>query len=133
MRFKRIRKQSKRPERVLHQKAWKVFSEYIRRRDKGRCCTCGVVSDYKNMNAGHFHHGVLDFDEMNVNCQCVACNKWNHGRLNIYATFLVEKYGLEAFNDLYKRAMIANKGQKYYPWELEAIIAKYKNQLLALT
>jgi hypothetical protein len=122
MRYKKLRKRSNKPGPVLHAKAWKVFSEYIRKRDGGKCCTCPSVNHWKDCNAGHFKHNKLDFDEMNINCQCVSCNKWNHGRLDRYASFLIGKYGLEAFEDLNRRAEIVHK---YLPWELEAIITKY--------
>ena len=130
MRYKRISKQSKRPERVLFRKAWAVFSEYIRRRDKGICCTCHSVNHWKDTNAGHFKHNVLDFDEMNINCQCVGCNKWKHGRLDIYGDFLRRKYGDLAYWDLVRRS---NEIRKYPPWELEEIIIKYKKKIEELT
>lgn len=129
---KPIRKTSNRPSVVLYNKAWKIFSEYIRQRDKGICVTCHAVNHWKDCNAGHFKHGVLDFDEMNINCQCVGCNKWNHGRLDRYADFLREKYGDKAYEDLKIRASMAKKGHKYYPWELEAIITEYKTKLSTL-
>ena len=129
MRYRgRIRKQSKRPERILFRKAWAVFSEYIRRRDKGICCTCYSVNHWKDTNAGHFKHNVLDFDEMNINCQCVSCNKYNHGRLDRYSDFLRAKYGDKAYEGLVIRASMAKKGHKYHTWVLESIIAQYKKK-----
>jgi hypothetical protein len=74
-------------------KAWEEFSRYIRRRDKGVCFTCGCKRPWKEQNAGHFQHGKLDFDEQNVNCQCVKCNKFMHGHLDMYAVKLDEVYG----------------------------------------
>lgn len=58
----------------IHKKAWTIFSKYVRFiRDKGVCYTCGVKKDPKDMDAGHYKHSdCLDFDEMNVHCQCLT-------------------------------------------------------------
>jgi hypothetical protein len=117
---------------VLYRKAWAVFSEYIRRRDKGVCCTCGSINNWKDTNAGHYKHGVLDFDEMNINCQCVGCNKWNHGRLDRYGDFLRGKYGEETYKDLVARASLAKKGHKYTSWGLEFLIKQYAAKIECL-
>ncbi len=45
------------------------------------------------MDAGHFKHGCLDYDRENIHPQCTGCNRFWHGRLDVYATRLVEKYG----------------------------------------
>ena len=55
------------------------------------------------MQAGHRWHGKLDFDEININAQCAGCNKWKQGNLAKYDDYLIEKYGIEVWNDLYKR------------------------------
>lgn len=80
----------------LKDKAWKTFSYWIRQRDK-KCVTCpsGLAE-----NAGHFWHNVLDFDEENINGQCVNCNKWNHGRLAVYSVYLLKKIGKKRFDAL---------------------------------
>ena len=80
-------------------KLWKVFSEYIRRRDLGRCFTCGVIKAWKDMQAGHYIHGSesskyspLFFNESNVHCQCPQCNSWKSGNLTEYAYRLKKRY-----------------------------------------
>lgn len=90
-------------------KAWKVFSEWVRRKDAdgagySTCFTCDSKIHWKELNAGHFKHGKLDFDEMNVNPQCVRCNKWLSGKLDIYAFNLIKKYGLDEVAELNLRA-----------------------------
>ena len=97
----------KRGAKTLHEKAWDVFSKWIRNRDK-QCVTCGSKP---TLQAGHFHHGVLDFDEININAQCARCNKWLHGNLSQYAVYLINKYGQEAFNQLDARHWLAKKGE----------------------
>lgn len=86
----------------------------------------------KGMNAGHFKHGVLDFDEMNIHCQCVKCNKWNSGELDIYAEHLIRDYGLDKFNDLCSRAKMAiGEPRKEQEWYLEKI-QYYQKKILML-
>lgn len=104
-------------------KAWKTFSKYIRLRDK-RCVTChtGMAE-----NAGHFWHGVLDFDEENINGQCVRCNKWLSGNLAVYSTYLINKLGVKKFKELDIRHSRALSGEKRSVEDYEEIINKYEN------
>src|SRR3990167_5659994 len=103
----------------LYIKAELVFHAWIRKRDEKKgCITCkGKVEQ-----AGHWKHGKLDFDEMNLNGQCRADNYYKSGRLDIYTIRLVEMYGLEAVKDLEKRAKVT---KKYSVEELQEIIIKY--------
>jgi hypothetical protein len=84
------------------------------------------------MNAGHYIHGVLDFDEINLNCQDTRCNKWLSGNLANYTMFLVKKYGLKKVEELHERARQAKKGHKYSREELENIKIETKRKLKAL-
>lgn len=114
----------------LHKKAWRIFSEYIRRRDKGICFTCGDKRPWKQQNAGHFRHDVLDFDELNIHCQCRRCNHFYSGKLDIYGRRLIELHGLETLMDLHKRA---DEFKPYSQEELERIIYKYGLLLKGVT
>lgn len=109
----------------LSRKAWDTFSKWIRQRD-GKCVTCGSTNQ---LQAGHFWHGVLDFDEMNINAQCKRCNVHLSGNLGIYAVFLIEKYGLKKFNDLKIRHYQAMKGTKLNELELEKLINRYTRKI----
>lgn len=84
---------------ILRDKAWATFSLWIRNRDK-KCVTCGSEN---NGQAGHRWHGKLDFDEININRQCSACNKWKQGNLSKYDDYLIGKYGHEVWQALYER------------------------------
>lgn len=93
-------------------KLWTTVSEYIRRRDLGRCFTCGVIKPWKKTQAGHYIHGSenskyspLHFNEYNVHCQCVHCNKWLHGNTTEYAYRLKKKYGARILDVLQKLKM----------------------------
>lgn len=99
---------------------WKLFSEYIRRRDRGRCCTCGKVGAWKEMHAGHFIKAgssplPLYFDEQNVHCQCPNCNLNLAGNLEHYEWFLDSRYGVEAKRRLYEmqRVIVQWKSPDY--------------------
>lgn len=76
---------------------WKVFSEYIRKRDKGICISCGKRGDIKEVDAGHYiprSAGLSTyFDPQNVHAQCTACNRFRHGNLPAYAIALRQRYG----------------------------------------
>ena len=114
-----IRKRSRKPLAILKTKAEDAFHAWIRKRDNYICFTCGA----KGNEAGHFRHGKLDFDEMNLNCQCTRCNRFLHGNLGIYAIRLTKKYGQQKVDDLVFRS---NQIRKYTKEELEEILNKYK-------
>ena len=103
-------------------RAWQAFSEWVRR--KGICYTCGARKEPSDMHAGHFRHNKLDFDEMNLNCQCNYCNHYKSGELGIYAIRLIERYGKKKVEDLIQRSY---QIKKYTREELEEIIKKYKD------
>jgi hypothetical protein len=86
---------------TLRKKTWKMMSEYVRRRDKGICITCGDKRDWKQQNAGHFiHKKCMDFNFKAINCQCVRCNKYKHGNLVYYAKFLIDRHGPKVLKEL---------------------------------
>jgi len=110
-------------------RAWTAFSAYIRARDK-RCISCntGLAE-----NGGHYWHNVLDFDEENINGQCVRCNKWLSGNLASYGAYLLKKLGLKKFNDLDKRHTLAIAGEKRSIEDYLEIEARYRVLLKKLT
>lgn len=108
----------------LRDKAWKIFGTWIKERDFYTCVTCGVCEANQ---AGHFYHNVLDFDEENINCQCVRCNHWLSGNLAVYSNYLLNKLGTKKFKALnmrHYRDMGSNKRDKEYYLK---IIEKYGN------
>lgn len=106
----------------LKRKAWDVFSKWIRNRD-GRCVTCGSRSQ---LEAGHFWHNCLDFDEMNINAQCKQCNHYWSGNLAPYSVYLINKYGVEKFQDLEKRHYLALRGEYRSDQDYRDLIEKYR-------
>ena len=110
---------------VLKQtKAWKLFSRYVRQRDK-RCYTCNEGGDWKEADAGHyFHHcAIFFFDTRFVKRQCTGCNRFHHGRLGIYAMNLIGEIGLKAFKAAERKS---HQIKRWKPSELKEIEEKYK-------
>lgn len=80
----------------LKKMLWKVFSEYIRKRDKNRCFTCGKFAEGSGYHAGHFiakaSGGLaLYFNEDNVHGQCYNCNINLGGNSYIFGKNLGQK------------------------------------------
>lgn len=86
----------------------KAFSRYIRQRDADeggtvRCVTCGKLMFWMDSHAGHFikrQHRSVRWDERNVHVQCPAENTFKGGSQDEYAKFIIEKYGIEVFDEL---------------------------------
>ena len=94
----------------LRKRAWKLQSEYIRRKEGGVCFTCGDTRRWQDQQSGHYiHKDCLDFDSTNIHCQCVRCNKWLHGNSGIYAEKLIRIYGQEVIDQLRQRANVVKK------------------------
>lgn len=111
--------------------SWKAFSRYIRQRDEGRCFTCGVKRDPKEMDAGHYIAGsicglVLYFSEVNVNCQCTRCNRFLHGNLAQYALALKKKHGDKILEDL-DRIRLETKGTVFTEKDYQRVLKEYGN------
>ena len=113
--IKRKKTSQKTIRKRLHAKAWKLMSEYVRKRDNHICVTCGKPGT----QAGHFHHGKLDFCFENVHCQCAGCNKYKHGNLAKYASYIVNTYGVGKLEEL---ELWSNEVIKYTVSDYEAII-----------
>lgn len=116
-----MRKQSKQKVSVLKRKLWKVFSQYIRNRDKGICFTCGRKCEGSGYHAGHFIPksvgGIaLYFHENNVFGQCYNCNINLGGNQYEYGQRLGEKKVAE----LYKIKQQTNK------WSVDDYLEKIK-------
>ncbi len=104
----------------LKNKADKVFSLYIRNRDK-KCFTCGST---QFLQAGHFvssSWSALRYAEDNVHAQCSNCNIWRRGNYSVYALNLVKKYGPGILEDLERRKIV----HQFKVKELEEIVDKY--------
>jgi len=96
---------------TLDNKLWRIFSKYIRLRDRiqddyCKCISCGSIHHWKAIHAGHFlsrRHKQIKYDEQNVHSQCVTCNSFEEGNQYKYGLALIEKYGDSIINDLHAR------------------------------
>lgn len=113
---------------------WKIFSEYIRRRDSingyATCISCGKKDYWRNMDAGHYIPKTaglaLYFNEQNVNSQCTYCNRWMHGNLSKYAIGLRKKYGDNILKELNEKR---HKIIKIRTPEYKKLIEEYKKKI----
>ncbi len=108
---------------VLKKKLWKIFSEYIRRKDADKdgmvaCYTCGTVKHYKTLHASHFIPksvtGLsLYFEPMAVKPACYRCNINLSGNWLSFEKHLTQEYGIDAVNELKHRATTIVKDFDY--------------------
>ena len=109
------------------EKAWRVFSEYIRARDK-RCVTCGGPTQH----AGHFidgRHNAVLFSERGVHGQCYHCNVGLKGNKLEYFLFMERTYGRKVIDQLMEESKVVIK---YKPFHFLEIAEKYKKMTEAL-
>ncbi len=121
----------------LLSEAQKVFNAYIRKRDSKdgyfRCISCGLDLPVSEMQAGHFYSvgscSGLRFNEDNCHGQCVFCNTFLHGNLDIYATGLIAKIGAERFQELViARSYYRKHGHKWSRSVVNDVIEFYKEK-----
>lgn len=121
----------------LKKKAWKVFSEWVRKSEADwrgyvACCCCGksYLWNSGEIHAGHWIHDKLDFEPMNVHPQCRNCNfKYNKNTNTLYAIYMARRYGAKEMEELRKLAYIF--GNDYSRAELMELIEKYGNSKIS--
>ena len=123
----------------LKEKAWKLFSEWIRRRDADKdgyvtCVTCGKRAHWKGegMQAGHFIAGrtlSLLFDYRNCHAQCYADNVGRNGSYVEYFVYMEERYGREVIDEL---RQLKHQSRKYGIWDYEMLIEELKESIAAI-
>jgi hypothetical protein len=124
--------------RSLKNKAWKVFSEYIRRKDADeggttRCVTCRTPIFWKEAHAGHFVPGRTNavlFNPDITNPQCIRCNIFLGGNYAAYTLYMLDNFGREKVEEF---LALKHKVVKYTRSDLEDMIEFYKQKLGALT
>lgn len=123
----------------LKDKAWKLFSKYIRLKHADKdgyvaCVTCGVKKPWNDgMQAGHFvdsrSNSVL-FDEELVYPQCVGCNMFKGGSKIEYTLFMLRKgYSAEDVTDMVNRK---HKPKKITEDDYHALIDELEDKLVTL-
>jgi hypothetical protein len=132
-RKKKKRKKSS-PQKLLFDKCWSFMSLISRLKfadAKGmvKCVTCETKKHYTKMNAGHYFHKKLDFDNININPQCVRCNKFLSGNLAEYTIFIMTEYGEKALKDLQEKA---KKFTAYTEKELQKLLTKLESEAVKI-
>lgn len=80
----------------LKLEADRIFSQFIRKRDKHICYTCGKQLSEKESQCGHYvarNYLALRYDERNCHCQGVECNVFKSGNIAVYGVKLEKEYG----------------------------------------
>jgi hypothetical protein len=131
---KPINKKSKLSQPRAKERAWDAFSIWVRSKNADSngmvsCFTCGTVKPWREMQAGHFYHGTLDFNIYNVNVQCVRCNKWLHGNGVEYYPAMLRMYGQEIIDQLNE---LKHKVPKLKVADYLEIEKKYKEKINGL-
>jgi hypothetical protein len=117
-------------------KLWKVFSEYIRRRDSdkdgyGKCFTCTRIIHWKKGDCGHGigrQHKGTKFNEKNNHLQCKLCNGFEGGKREVYRDEMNKRYGSNTW-DLMEAA--AKKPSRWTQFEIDQLEVYYKQLVKA--
>ena len=92
----------------LKKKADDIYSKKLRLKfsdDNGnvKCFTCSTIKNWKEIQCGHYitrKITILRYDPRNTRPQCVGCNMFNQGRLDVFAFNLVREYGSSILEEL---------------------------------
>lgn len=115
-------------------KLWKVFSEFIRRRDADengycKCFTCGVIRFWKQMDCGHGlgrQHLGTKYNEKNNHAQCKRCNGFEGGMREVYKENMNLKYGPGTWELM---ELASKKPSKISQFEIDNAERYYKDKL----
>lgn len=126
--------------KTLKAKAWKLFSEYIRRKyaDKNgncTCVTCGAVKPWKEMQAGHAvggRGGYVLFNEKIVRPQTFSCNVMQKGRYPEFIDYLVNKEKSLTFDEYCEIVRESHKPHKLKEYDYIELISVYTEKLKKL-
>ncbi len=129
-----MKKKKQKSLRRLKEILWKLFSEYVRRKDADAggteyCYTCEKPFHWKALHAGHAlpgRHNAVLFDEEIVKPQCPVCNIWKGGNYPIFTTKLIEEHGMEWWK---AKLEGARRIVKYTRADIEQMILDYKAKL----
>jgi hypothetical protein len=133
-------KKEKKPQKLKYYKdrAWKAFSEYIRRRDSNngfcKCVTCEMIDEWRYLQAGHFVAGrnnSILFLEDNCHAQCVGCNFFgkNSRSYGKYYEFMKAHYGAQRIDEI---ILLSNRIVQFDQSDYERIEAEYKFKIKEL-
>jgi hypothetical protein len=118
-------------------KAWKTFSNYIRKRDCvkttgsqhfGICYTCGKEFPYKELQCGHCISGRGNYVLLNEDLcriQCMQCNILKSGSYDIFIPKIIRENSLKWFEEQKRLSRLPIK--KDWKAERERYFEKYQD------
>lgn len=113
--------------------AQSTFNRYINLRDKGFVCISCAKPITGRVNASHYYnannHWNVRFNEDNVHSSCINCNQFLHGNLIPYREYLIQKIGLERFENL---ESISKANSNYSIESVKEINELYKQKIKEL-
>ena len=119
----------------LRDKLDAVFSKYIRlkysdARGNCRCISCGKVFYWKDIQNGHYmsrRYMSTRFSEDNCRPQCVACNIFNQGNIQMYRRALIKQIGEQRVDLIEVRAKQESKNWSLF--EYKTMIDFYQKEV----
>lgn len=102
-----------------------LVSLYVRKRDK-RCFTCGSLD---KLGCGHLFTRAwysVRWDGLNCHAQCWGCNFRHEHDPAAYQLKFIDRYGLEAYRELYRKAHTITK---FSDLRLKELINEFEERL----
>lgn len=123
--------------KTIKAKAWKLFSEYVRRKDADeggttRCYTCLQLAHWKELQCGHSipgRHNAVLFDAEICRPQCQRCNIWCGGSYHMFTTRLIKENGMDWWE---AKLEGSREVVKYTRSDLEDLILVLKTKIAIL-
>jgi len=113
----------------LVKKLDKIFSEYIRARDKYKCITCGATKETHIIQCGHLFsrqcHSTR-WDESNAHAQCAGCNYRHEFDFEQFRRAWIDRHSAAEYDKLYAKF---SGHTKFTNSELEAMIGYYQKKI----
>lgn len=114
----------------------KIYSWYLKESraidGTASCITCDRKFNAYDMDCGHYisrRFMSLRYDERNTHLQCVNCNRFQQGNIDVYTIKMVQMYGDNILEELNK---IRNSSIKITNIELEEKLSYYMSELTRL-
>lgn len=111
----------------------KIYSRYIRYKESidgaATCITCDKSFNVAQMDCGHYiprRFMSLRYDERNTHPQCVRCNRFEQGNIDVYTIKIIGLYGSGIIDEFNK---IRNSNNKVSTPELESKLEYYSKKL----
>ena len=122
--------------KTLKREADEVHSKCVRLEETkdgyGICVSCGRLVPYDQLDCGHFmsrSHMSTRYEFKNTHIQCISCNRFHEGVKEVYALWLIEKYGPGIIEEL---TAMAQEIKQWQPYQLEELITDRKNKIKEL-